>query len=114
MGRALDRLPLDYVEQRKPRVANPSADLHQDTLIWTPPSAEEVAAAHRYIEAHAPDLLDVLGLGEPVQRVRPLDVACPSCGAAARRRCVSPQGNDVGHPHAARRKATGRTEEKAP
>ncbi len=106
----VDRLPVDYDKPRTPRTLNPSADFHQDTLVWTPPTAEEVAAAHRYIEAHAPDLLAVLGLAEPTQRAKPLDVACPSCGAGPRRRCVSPQGNGIGHPHAARRRATASTE----
>ena len=51
--------------------------------------------------------MDLTHLRLQLKRVSELTVACPSCGAAPRVRCSTPQGRDCA-PHPERRRATVR------
>lgn len=104
MGRALDRLPLDYEEPRTPPRSRPEA--HEVPLVPLPPTelAARNAAARSYLlrKGHA-DLLDVLGLGAaPGASLGPYGGVCPNCEAPVGQRCVSKVGKRIGHPHAGR------------
>lgn len=78
-------------------------DLHNDahhTLALGAMSADlrakRDAKALRYMEIHAPDLIEVLGLGRPAPKaMKTIDVACPSCEQPAGSRCKSKEGNPM-------------------
>lgn len=109
MGRAIDRLPGDYDTPRKP--PRRSQDLHNDsdaTLILpvrtTAERTERDALALRGLARRgASDLAEMFGLVEPNGKPSgPHAIPCTECGVSSGSRCVSKQGNEIGHWHAAR------------
>ena len=81
------------------RDTKPHTDFHTDAEVLlqrTPPSAEEVAKAKERVQRLAPDLLHMLGLGDPLPGtpLAPVDVVCPNCGAAVANRCTNAVGRD--------------------
>jgi hypothetical protein len=109
---AVDRLPLDFAEARKqgPTTADYTGATAADLAIPSlPPGEQEArsAAAVRYLLRHdAADIVDVLGLSEPVvppARITLKSVSCPQCRAAVGIVCVSKGGSTYRHGHQARR-----------
>lgn len=119
MGRAIDRLPIDYETPRKQPTPRRSTDLHNDSdqTLSVPhrtpqEQADRVAQALANLDLFgAGDLAEMLGLREPVRRpTAPLDMACPVCFVLPRQRCVSKAGNEIGHLHVGRVRGAQRTE----
>lgn len=101
------RLPVDRALDR-PATQQRGADLHNDahhTLAIAPMREADRAArdakALRYMQIHAPDLIDVLGLGyQPPQASEgrpavPKDFDCPTCPATRGRQCITGDGRDM-------------------
>lgn len=89
-----------YQIERADRVdTRPQSDFHTDashSLSRLPLSPEQIAVARERVERMAPDLLHMLGLGDPQPGtpLAPVDVVCPSCGAAVANRCTNAAGRD--------------------
>lgn len=123
MGRAIDRLPVDFEEPREqPKRQARQSDINNDshhTLIAVlagPQKAERDEDARRYLrrKGHA-DLIDVFGLAEPPPPVEkpapkktngPLTVACPRCESPPGARCVTDKGVGISKTHVARQPQT--------
>lgn len=90
----------EYQIARADRVdTRPQSDFHVDashSLSRLPLSQEHIAVAKERVERMAPDLLHMLGLGDPQPGtpLAPVDVVCPSCGAAVANRCTNAVGRD--------------------
>lgn len=115
MGRAIDRLPVDFAEQRvQPRRQSRAADLHSDNdhALTVPPLTPEQSSARRVRALAnldlfgAGDLAEMLGLTEPpkveVVIAGPKAVPCPQCQAVPGVRCVSSRGKFLGQAHRGR------------
>jgi hypothetical protein len=119
MGRAIDRLPVDFQEPREEPKRQPrQSDIHNDahhTLIAQLPDGQREARdedARRYLGRKGyGDLVDVLGLAvalpvEPKPAAKKaagrLSVVCPRCDMPAGVQCVTRAGGPT-KPHTSRK-----------
>lgn len=77
----------------------PHADLHTEADIMLTRYAltdDDRAAALALLQRKAPDLIHMLGLGDPQPGtpLAPVDVMCPDCFSKPTYRCTNAQGRD--------------------
>lgn len=126
MGRAIDRLPVDFVEPRKPpRKHNALPDqafqlVNDDDTRWAAMQAVTLVQQRDGLDNTAVlELVQTLGLDalrprpEPVApvEVRPVDIPCPRCGVQAGKACIGRNDAEVSYHVGRRRRAEALTEE---
>lgn len=98
MRKPSGRLPVDRAKDRPEKPQH--EDFHQGAQHVLAPmdlTADTRAAALRYMQRKAPDLIEALGLeGAGREARQPMDVACPTCRQPAGTRCKSAEGKDKG------------------